>query len=197
MEQLHTNLGNVLECDFKDWQKTWTSVTDIVLARRECGTFLTQVKGVTTEPVHFTNTYAQLYGYLVTFIRTFNETSRPNVTSPDTVKWSSSMRSGIVANRDRNSFTCGITNAWIYIQYWCIYYVISWGYDNMHSGYQVSSPVNTGFKLNSVPATAKMWCWKGNMLKVKFPADSEHNTLLLWNKHCILWMCPNTVTKMC
>ena len=60
MEQLHTNLGNVLECDFKDWRKTWTSVTDIVLARLECGTFLIQVEGVTTQPVHFTNTYAHL-----------------------------------------------------------------------------------------------------------------------------------------
>ena len=91
------------------------------------------------------------------------------------------------------------TNAWIYIQYWCIYYVISWGYDNIHSGYQFSSRVNTGFKLNCVPATAKMWCLKGNKLKVKFPADREHNTLLLWNKHCIFWMCTyshkNVLTK--
>ena len=99
------------------------------------------------------------------------------------------MRSGIVANWDRNSFTCGITNAWIYIQYWRIFYVVSWGYDNVHSWYQFSSPVYTGFKLNSVPATAKTWRFKGNMLKVKFPADREHNTLLLWNKHCIFWVC--------
>lgn len=36
---------------------------------------------------------------------TFKDTPRPNVTSPDTVRWSSSIRSGIVANLLRNSFT--------------------------------------------------------------------------------------------
>lgn len=36
---------------------------------------------------------------------TLNETPRPKVTSPDTVKWSSSMISGILAKRPRNSFT--------------------------------------------------------------------------------------------
>lgn len=41
---------------------------------------------------------------------TFSETPRPNVTSPDTVKWSNSIRSGMLANRDRNSFTCIMTS---------------------------------------------------------------------------------------
>ena len=36
----------------------------------------------------------------------FNDTRLPNVTSPDTVKWSSSRISGIVANRPKNSCTC-------------------------------------------------------------------------------------------
>lgn len=33
-------------------------------------------------------------------------TSLPNVTSPDTVKWSSSRTSGMLANLDKKSFTC-------------------------------------------------------------------------------------------
>lgn len=36
---------------------------------------------------------------------TRSETPRPNVTSPDTVKWSNSIRSGTLANRAKNSFT--------------------------------------------------------------------------------------------
>ena len=60
MEQLLTNLGNVLECAFQDWGKTETSATAIVPAKHESGTSVTQVKGVTTQPVCFTNTYAHL-----------------------------------------------------------------------------------------------------------------------------------------
>ena len=36
---------------------------------------------------------------------TLSETFLPNVTSPDTVRWSSSRMSGMLANRDRKSFT--------------------------------------------------------------------------------------------
>lgn len=38
-------------------------------------------------------------------ILTLSETPRPKVTSPDTVKWSSSIRSGMLANRAKNSLT--------------------------------------------------------------------------------------------
>lgn len=38
-------------------------------------------------------------------LHTLSDTPRPKVTSPDTVKWSSSIISGILAKRPRNSFT--------------------------------------------------------------------------------------------
>lgn len=38
--------------------------------------------------------------------RTFKDTPLPNVTSPDTVKWSSSNKSGMVSKRFKKSFTC-------------------------------------------------------------------------------------------
>ena len=38
---------------------------------------------------------------------TLRTTPRPNVTSPATVRWSNSSRSGMLAKRRRNSFTCG------------------------------------------------------------------------------------------
>jgi len=50
--------------------------------------------------------------------RTFNVTLRPNVTSPDTVKWSSSSKSGMLANRSRKSFTCKHNfHRWLRIEY--------------------------------------------------------------------------------
>lgn len=41
---------------------------------------------------------------------TFRETFFPKVTSPDTVRWSSSNMSGMLSNLHRNSWTCGTNN---------------------------------------------------------------------------------------
>jgi len=44
-------------------------------------------------------------GGLMSVQYTFNVTPRPKVTSPETVRWSSSSMSGMLAKRDRNSCT--------------------------------------------------------------------------------------------
>jgi len=55
-----------------------------------------------------------VYLYIHTHIKciniTFSETFFPKVTSPDTVRWSSSNMSGMLSNRERNSWTCPATS---------------------------------------------------------------------------------------